>query len=235
MTTWYYADRHNQQQGPLDAATLVAACREGRIDGQTQVWREGLSGWVPLAQVAGELGLVVVPAAPPGPPPAAGRWIAGIAARAPSGSSTSARTATWIIVGAVFFGAIMVLAILAAIALPAYQDYRLRAQVVQAALAGEALQHQVEAWSEHSGTCPRNGEGGIGSAASYAGNGVATIEVGPIDDVDGECGIHVTLGGGERGLAGKYLQWALDADGQWHFASDVRERHLPPRLREARD
>ncbi len=238
MSDWFYSDPQFQQQGPLSAQALVALCREGRVDGQTLVWREGLPGWLPLAQVAAELGLVVVAAGPvPASPAAAtaGR-IPGIAARAPGagGGSGSSRTAVWVIVGAaIFVFGIAVLGILAAIAIPAYHDYRMRAQVAQAVVAGQALRPAVEAWSQANGTCPRNGDGDIGAAESYAGPAVASIEVGPIDDVDGECGILVWLADQPSGLKDKYLQWALDTDGQWHVSSDLARRHLPAALRDA--
>ena len=239
ITEWYYADAQSQQQGPLDATSLATAYRAGRVRADSLVWRDGLDGWVPLARVAGELGVVVSPPPPPSTAPRSepgGRRIPGIAARAPAPGSASSRRAAWIIVAATLaFGAVCVLAILAAIALPAYRQFTLRAQVAQAALAGTALQAAVDDWSESTGTCPRNGDGDIGSAASYANAHVRSIEVAPVEDADGECGIRLTLASAQRQLAGKVLQWTRDAEGDWHVATDLDHRYLPVSLRAALD
>lgn len=47
MSQYYYVTSSNQQAGPYDLNALVA---QG-ITPQTLVWKEGLSGWVPAAQV----------------------------------------------------------------------------------------------------------------------------------------------------------------------------------------
>jgi len=67
MTQWYYADRHRQRQGPVDADALRDLFRRGALTPDTLVWREGLAQWVALASVADEL----QPGAPPELPAAA--------------------------------------------------------------------------------------------------------------------------------------------------------------------
>ncbi|HVJ36852.1 MAG TPA: RDD family protein [Stenotrophomonas sp.] len=57
MTQWYYADADGVRQGPVEAEALLAQYAAGAVQAQTLVWREGLSGWQPLASVAGEVGL----------------------------------------------------------------------------------------------------------------------------------------------------------------------------------
>ncbi len=47
---WYYVDRHQQRQGPVDAEIIREAYRGGQIDGESLVWREGMSQWAPLKQ-----------------------------------------------------------------------------------------------------------------------------------------------------------------------------------------
>jgi uncharacterized RDD family membrane protein YckC/Tfp pilus assembly major pilin PilA len=64
-STWYFLDSDRKQQGPVAASVLREAQRAGRINEATLVWRDGLSEWRPLAQLAGELGL----SAPPPPSP----------------------------------------------------------------------------------------------------------------------------------------------------------------------
>ena len=57
MTEWYYADRRQQQQGPVTAETLVELLRGGQVDDTTLVWRDGLPDWQPLAGLRAELPL----------------------------------------------------------------------------------------------------------------------------------------------------------------------------------
>ncbi|MCY7380055.1 MAG: DUF4339 domain-containing protein, partial [Gemmatimonadaceae bacterium] len=38
-------------QGPLDAAALAQRVRDGVLRADTLVWREGMSAWMPAAQV----------------------------------------------------------------------------------------------------------------------------------------------------------------------------------------
>lgn len=47
---WYYVDRHQERQGPVDAEIIREAYRGGQIDGESLVWREGMSQWAPLKQ-----------------------------------------------------------------------------------------------------------------------------------------------------------------------------------------
>lgn len=44
--TWYYAENRTQV-GPVDDAALDALAREGRIQPDTLVWREGMADWQP--------------------------------------------------------------------------------------------------------------------------------------------------------------------------------------------
>src|SRR5690606_89647 len=66
MTQWYYADHNRQQQGPVAAPELARLYREGRVEGTTLVWRDGLPQWEMLAAHRGELGLEA-PLPPPAP------------------------------------------------------------------------------------------------------------------------------------------------------------------------
>jgi uncharacterized RDD family membrane protein YckC len=49
-TNWYYI-QGDGQQGPVSEADLVALQRDGRVCGQTLIWRKGLAGWGPLAEL----------------------------------------------------------------------------------------------------------------------------------------------------------------------------------------
>lgn len=116
---WYYVDRLQQRVGPVAASDVAEAHRIGAVDDQTLVWREGLAAWAPLSDHRPDLGIfgppTIAPRPVPGPPPVA------------AGMS---RTTGCLVVGAVVLVVgVPILAILAAIAVPAYQDYIARSQV----------------------------------------------------------------------------------------------------------
>ena len=47
---WYYIE-NERQRGPVMEADLATLRRDGKIDGATMVWREGMADWLPLAEV----------------------------------------------------------------------------------------------------------------------------------------------------------------------------------------
>lgn len=78
MSMWYYADRDNARQGPVDAAELVRLRLRRQLDWDTLVWREGMADWRPMRDFAAELARVdgpaseaAAPATDASPPPAA--------------------------------------------------------------------------------------------------------------------------------------------------------------------
>lgn len=73
---WYYAEE-GQQRGPVMDTDLEALRREGKINSETLVWREGMDAWQPLSQ------------AMPGAASAAG---AGVAVAAPAVAGASGAT-----------------------------------------------------------------------------------------------------------------------------------------------
>lgn len=64
MTTnvWYYVDRHQQRQGPVDPEIIREAYRSGQINGDSLVWREGMGQWAPIRQFELEFDLEDEPA-----------------------------------------------------------------------------------------------------------------------------------------------------------------------------
>jgi hypothetical protein len=93
---WYYLDANNEQ-APLDEASLSQWAASGAFTGQHMVWREGLEQWIPAAQAFP----AVFPAAAPvaaAPAASSGLRIPTVALAggstpsqsAPSGSSTQA-------------------------------------------------------------------------------------------------------------------------------------------------
>jgi len=67
---WYYVDRQQERQGPVAAETIREAYRSKAIDGDSLVWREGMSQWMPLRQFELEFDLEDEPASLLMPPPA---------------------------------------------------------------------------------------------------------------------------------------------------------------------
>jgi uncharacterized RDD family membrane protein YckC len=67
MIQWYYADTRHARQGPVTPADLLQLREDGRVDDATLVWRDGLSDWMPLRELAHELGATAAPTAPAAP------------------------------------------------------------------------------------------------------------------------------------------------------------------------
>ena len=221
---WYYADRRRQQQGPVSSDGLLAALQRGEVDMSSLVWHEQLPGWVPLSQVAAELGLRT--AAPPPPPPPRPRPAAGqIAARPPKSGSR-----TWVIVLVVVFFAILFFGgILAAIAIPAYQDFTIRSRVSQIVMAGKAQRVAVAEFFVAQQRCPRNGDDGFGAPESYADQYVASVR---FEAGAGEC--VVRLAGrnlGSSRLDNAEIIMAMDKDMNWTEAANLPEKYLPAYMR----
>lgn len=225
-TNWYYADSSNQQCGPVDSDWLATAFRSGKLVATTLVWREGLAGWVPIAQAATELGLSDVAM----PPPLT-------AAIRPAGKATIAKPSSsrsGLVIGLVvgLFVLVAFLGILAAIALPAYQDYTLRARVAAAMAELETRKLEVVEFRESAQRCPVNGDEGFHAPGDYADRYIATLHLRAADG--GECVIEATLAStGANAIGGKRLRATLDAQGQWHWDSDLPQRYLPLALRQS--
>lgn len=92
MTQWFYA-LDMLQNGPVTTDELVALHASGQIDGNTQVWRDGLSDWQPLSMHHAELGLsraaAVAPREAPPSPPAASPPAASAPASSPAASAAA--------------------------------------------------------------------------------------------------------------------------------------------------
>jgi uncharacterized RDD family membrane protein YckC/Tfp pilus assembly major pilin PilA len=61
---WYCVNAAREQIGPVSADFIRNAARDGSLSAASLVWREGMAQWLPLSQVAGELGITSL-----GPPP----------------------------------------------------------------------------------------------------------------------------------------------------------------------
>lgn len=222
MTTWYYVDRNQQRQGPVEAHVLVQAYSQGEVDDASLAWREGLAQWAPLAQFRDELGLAAAAVRPPAPPlSGAPAYATGPDPTAPAKKSSGCKIAAIIlVVGGLCM--LPILAIMAAIALPAYQDYVVRTKVATALAEARAVQPQVEAFFANTDRCPRDAaELGLSPPGSEA---VAAIVVGEANT--GMCTIDLQLKGvsGAEDLAGESIRLSRDNAGDWYCTSDMAKR-----------
>ncbi|MEO6172407.1 MAG: pilin [Arenimonas sp.] len=161
MTQWYYVDKNQQRIGPMDASVLVDALRHGQLTTNSMVWHEGMPAWQPLSMHFDALGV-----------PESMR----IRKKEKSGC------ATWAIVLAVMAAvSIPVLGILIAIALPAYQDYTVRAKVSEGMNLAAAAKLATSETRLSTGQWPNNDvEAGYTSPAS---NVVSEISIPSAQDI----------------------------------------------------
>ena len=229
MTTqdWYHATPAGGRVGPMTADDLARLYQAGRIPAATPVWQAGMTDWIPLVSVAARLGLPPIPPpVPPAvlPPPRRGlHWL-------------------WIALLVVAGISVPVLAILAAIAMPAYNDYRLRAGVSEVMVAATPLRAALGAAVADGRACPltdgdsdpaafSNPEVDAARATLLAHRrveGVLTAD----RDQSGGCELLLKLQGFDRpGLDGELLIWTLDRGGQWTCTGSVAARYLPTHCR----
>lgn len=229
MTHWYYATPNAQRQGPLPAETLRELFQSGHIGLDTLVWRDGMAQWRPLSEFAGELGLLdLTSAAMPPPLPSGPPAHAAYPVSKPPKSGLSGCLIAVIVCALL---AIPVAAILAAIALPAYQDYTLRAKVASALPVAVPLKAAV---AEHMGqhqACPGNGDSGFGPPESYASGLVAAATVGTFES--DRCGIELRLTvPGNNHLDGKAVWFEYDpSTTAWQCSSEIDDKYLPTTCR----
>lgn len=102
---------------------------------------------------------------------------------------------------------VAIIGILAAVALPAYQNFIARAQVTEAINLLAGLKIDVTGTYGETGQCPINGQLGFGPATDYKGKYIDKIEFGgALASVpDSACSIKATfnLTGVHAGLSGK--------------------------------
>lgn len=231
MSDWYYSAGNDQRQGPLSSDDLVAQFRYGRIGLDTLVWRDGQSQWQPLGDFAAELGLANSTGAPLPPPLPAARPASATYASAPQSASKSGLSGCMIalIVGAAV--AVPMVAILAAIAIPAYQDYTLRARTSAALVEAAPLKPDIAEYLSRERACPSNGDADFGASETYASAHLASITLGTFESE--HCGMELVLrnAGNER-LDGKKLWLEYDpAAATWQCSSEIDDKYLPMQCR----
>lgn len=133
------------------------------------------------------------------------------------------------------FAIVPIVAILAAIAIPAYQGYLTRAHVAAAIAQAQPLEPLiVEAWQANR-QCPRNGEAGIRAAEDYASTVLGSIRTGAMKN-GGDCAIELTLRvPGQHTLDGKRIWLTMDSGSgiapSWRCRAELPNRDLPTTCR----
>ncbi|PZO10378.1 MAG: hypothetical protein DCF27_01670 [Lysobacteraceae bacterium] len=221
MSSWYYVDGGQNRQGPVSAEALLEAYRQGKVTSDSLVWREGLAEWSPLESFRGELGLAsVAPAEPPSAPTPAG-----IPDHAPAKKNNGCLVAAAVVAGGGLF-LLIVLGILAAIALPAYQDYTTRSKLVSVMVQGQAAKVAVEEFRANTDRCPRDAaEVGLTVPSTP---GLDGLEVGTL--TDGRCVVTLTVGmlGTEDSARGGQLLFTREDNGTWSCSGDGIPGNLLP-------
>jgi type IV pilus assembly protein PilA len=164
------------------------------------------------------------PQLPPGPAPA----------MQPPPKQKMSGCAIAAIIGAVvgFFG-IVIISILAAIAVPAYQQYVVRAQITTAQLRAEALQTDIDRYREDNDACPDGAALGLTGNSSFelddTGSRRAEMRLGK--DARGQCTITLGFSGAMGKADGTTLVMA-SSDGEWTCTGGTLPNELrPPRCR----
>ncbi|TAA40197.1 GYF domain-containing protein [Pseudoxanthomonas winnipegensis] len=224
MSQWYY--RHEARtEGPVPTEDILRLLRDGTLGQQSLLWREGLAQWHPLSTLRPELGLG--PALPPAPPPLAA---SATAQHAPARRGLSGCAIAAIVALAC---AVPVTAILAAITIPAYQDYVTRSVIAQALSEAAPVQAQVQQAIAQapSGSCPANGQPPFRAPGDYAGRAVSAITIGKFP-ASGACGLKIVLRRpGQARLDGKRIWLEADGAGGWRCRSELPGRQLPAQCR----
>jgi type IV pilus assembly protein PilA len=211
MTTWFYVDNARNRQGPVDAAAVAAAFAAGQLNDDSLVWREGLAQWAPLRQFRDELGMG--PAMAP-----AGIAAPALPAMEPKKSNSGCLIAA--LVGGI--GGLVILSILAAIALPAYQDYMIRSKTTMALAEGRGLTVAVLEYRMSNGRCP--------TGFDELGVPPPDLDVTLVSLGEDRCVIEIGLEGlhASSALADRRLYLTLDETGDVSCSSDLEQvKYLP--------
>jgi type IV pilus assembly protein PilA len=128
---------------------------------------------------------------------------------------------------------VAIIGILAAVALPAYQDYLARSQMTEALSLADGQKTAVAEIYGQAGTCPTNGSDGVPDADTIVGKYVASVTVGGTATTSGGCTITALMNttGVSSGIQGGSLILTMTDNGgsiSWACSStDVAQKYLP--------
>ncbi len=245
MSNWFYADQTQQRRGPVTDEQIRIAFQQNQISENNLVWTEGMAGWQTLASVAGQLGITLAAGPPPMPFGANGpgqqnnsgypnqpvyQNANGVVLMKSSGGTSGCLIA--IIVGAL---AVVVFSILAAIALPAYQDYTVRARLTNAMYQTKSQRIMVDEFYQSNQRCPETSDMQFVSATN--GRGPDPVQSRVMDNLpDGSCAMVLTftpsaVPNGELNT----LTLIRNTDGKWRFETTIPPKYLPTAMRKSSD
>ncbi len=132
-----------------------------------------------------------------------------------------------IVAGVLLLLMVPIIGIFAAIAVPAYQDYLVRAALSRAQVATQTQRVNAVAFLEESGRCPSSSEIDAPAVDELMLNGLASIEAG-VDDAS-RCIIRATIHQPDIGrINGASMWWTYDADTKtWSCSANVPKKYLP--------
>ena len=134
---------------------------------------------------------------------------------------------------AVLFIGIPILGILMAIAIPAYQDYTVRAKVAEALNASAPVKLAVAERFAYNGRCPTNGQDGLPSADSYSTAHVRSISAAVMQN--GHCRLEIVVkDASNSSIDGKRIWLELSPDKlnpNWSCSSELPNKDMPPTCR----
>lgn len=121
---------------------------------------------------------------------------------------------------------IPIVGILAAIAIPAYNDYLARAKVAQAMAEALPLKWQAVEFRAERERCPRDGDEGFADGEIPLGQMHATATFS--DAGEDRCTIELSLRDEQDALDGRRLWFEYDpSGGEWSCRSDLDTRYVP--------
>lgn len=240
MDQWFFAEGNSQQRGPLPADELIALYRSSRIALDTLVWRDGMAQWQPLETVAAEIGLDIVPVPEPLAEPAPGPVVPPALPAAPAGTAPpitpsvvppprkglSGCAIVGIVAAVIVVLVLIVGAVLAAIALPAYQDYVARSKTSEALVSLAPVKLAVAEFHSVHGRCPVNDDDGFQPAEGYADGAIGAVRIGRFNN--GHCGVEAELTvPGSSSLDGKLLWLDYNGAEHWECSGEPDDKYLP--------
>lgn len=230
MTQWYYADDARNRVGPLSAGELREHYRQRRLRRDSLVWSEGMVQWLPLERLAVELDIDSVTPDTTLPPPVPSTPAAPPPVRTTPQKKGMSGCLIALIIAAVV--AVPMIGILAAIAIPAYNDYVQRAKITEVMVAVTPLKAAIAAHAQREGSCPDDDSADLAPLLSQLGRHprIGAVRVGTL--AGGHCAFEITL----RGVGAqdaKTLLFEADEDvSRWDcHGGDLPGRFRPPQCR----